>query len=155
MMIRETCDAKGRPQMKRTMKWQGLFLSSLLLLGGMSMLDAQAELYTWTDEQGNVHLSETPPSGKKAKKFSDDKACTIREHLPELTDREFNDFIAKMYNEPPERETLRGRYRNLFDEAMKQSAACNLGDKEACDCLRGQTKMGGTSYAPSHPRTGR
>jgi len=134
--------------------WRG-FTGMAILLVGVLGGTVQAELYTWTDDQGNVHLSDVPPSGRNAKKFSGDKACTIREHLPELTDREFMHVTDKMFNEPPDRETLRGHYRNLFDEAMKQNAACNLGDKEACECLRGQTKWAGTSYAPSHPQTGR
>ncbi|MBI4000425.1 MAG: DUF4124 domain-containing protein [Nitrospira defluvii] len=114
---------------------------------------AQAELYTWADEQGSVHLSEVPPEGKKAKRYWTDKGCTIREHVPNMTKSELNRFVLNMFNTPYLRADMTGPYRDLYDEVQRANAACNDGDPQACECLRGDVETNKTkSFAPEGNR---
>jgi Domain of unknown function (DUF4124) len=43
-----------------------LFAAAILAISCVSSLNAAAKVYKWTDENGQVHFSSTPPAGKPA-----------------------------------------------------------------------------------------
>lgn len=132
--------------MSNPFAWMALACLALWVCSG----PVRAELYTWTDEQGTVHLSEVPPERQKAKRFTIDKGCTIRKHLPSMSESELNLFIANTFNTPYLRADMQSdAYRNLYDEIHRANAACNEGDRMACECLRGKIETRGMSFAPS------
>lgn len=52
-------------------------VNKILFIAGLSLLvnsAAQAGMYKWTDEQGNVHYSQSPPRGQEYEKMKVDKA---------------------------------------------------------------------------------
>ena len=51
-------------------RWMQIGAAWLLFAGIVSM--AQAEIYTWTDEQGVKHFSQVPPRGESAQAFDSD-----------------------------------------------------------------------------------
>lgn len=75
-----------------------ILLSLLALLVFMAPLCCRAELYQWTDENGVVHLSDTPPPKSAAKNRTKVFQKTKREH------RE-NDAEQKSAFEPAEKKT--------------------------------------------------
>lgn len=131
-------------------KWRastaiGVLLTSLFI-------DAiEAELYSWTDDQGNVHLSDVAPSDKKVKRYTVDKGCTLFKHIPGMTLNDLDDFMKNMYryDAPYLREHMKGEYRDLFDDVERTSLACGRGDQKACDCFNGPDKVNGIGFAPT------
>jgi hypothetical protein len=124
------------------------FTGMVILLVGVLGGTVQAELYTWTDDQGNVHLSDVPPNEKKAKRFTVDKGCTLLKHVPGMTHNDLSRFMGNMFNGPYKREDMKGEYRDLFDDVSKTNAACNMGDYMACECFHGRAETKGMTFAP-------
>ena len=122
----------------------------MLLLAGVLNGIVQAELYTWTDDQGNVHLSDIPPSDKKAQRFTIDKGCTIFKHVPGMTFKEYDLFVNKIFYSIIRREEVKGEYRELFDDITNTQRACDTGDEAACDCFHyGRGEIKGRAFAPA------
>ena len=128
--------------------------STTMLLVSLSACDVYAALYTWTDDQGTVHLSDVPTSDKEAKRFTVNKGCTLYQHIPGMTYEDLDQFRNRMHRYPDRqpylREHMKGAYRDLFDDVERTMEACRQGNAEACNCFNNGDKMQtkGMTFAP-------
>jgi hypothetical protein len=110
-------------------------LVALLFLRSMS----EAEMYTWTDKDGNVHFSDQPPQGQTSKQLSmPARKQSWREEAADLLDRRAR---AKTREE---REAIERQYRQLMDTLSK----CQSGEGKACADLKASSQ-GAQSFTPT------
>lgn len=111
-------------------------------------------MYTWTDEQGDVHLSDIPPEKGKAKVLRAPAQCGLRSELP--IDKRQNAevvlftlfaFIRKPGSDYGQ--SVPPHYQNAITKLKAEIEKCNGGDKKACACLESLSESGGQTFVPT------
>lgn len=111
------------------MKIQFIALASCLLLSGMSHIANAAEIYKWTDENGNVHYGEHPPADS-AKRLSiknnstseDGKASAASNTAGTDAEQQRNKMIQAMEGDRVEREKKRQKQLKKESQSKQRCA---------------------------------
>jgi Flp pilus assembly CpaE family ATPase len=119
------------------MKLIGAIVSLVVFLFVSSM--SKAEMYTWTDKDGNVHFSDQQPQGQASKQMSmPARKQSWRDEAADLLARRAR---AKTREE---REVIERQYQQLMDTLSK----CQSGEGKACADLKALSQSA-QSFTPT------
>jgi hypothetical protein len=110
-----------------------------------------AQLYTWTDEQGNIHFSDTPPPKGKTKVIQEmEPRCSLAKFVPEFGEGKIRELVGQYGNgNTVDRKEVPTKYAKVFDAIQTEKKKCSSEDEAACQCLANLTDSGLKSYSPS------
>ena len=140
---------------------RSFFAVGLLLCtaSGLAEAPVRAEMYTWTDREGQMHFSDNPPEHGPAKVLTQPGQCyleTLLEGLgQEQRDQLFNVQRQKQGLAPGtidlEQDGLDGDQKQIVRTLIHEGQKCKAGNKQACRCLdRAQEAQSGLrSYTPT------
>jgi len=111
-----------------------------------------AEIYTWTDKDGNVHFSDAPPVGAKSTVIpSVESRCSLRKYVvqfgEEVVQKYVNHFGGPYMSR--DRGNIPPKHYGLFDSVIAEKDKCQKGDNVACKCVWNLADPGTKSFGPS------
>jgi hypothetical protein len=111
---------------------------------------ASAQMYTWTDEQGNIHFSDTPPSKGKTKVIQElEPRCSLAKFVSEFGEGKIRELIGQYGNgSTVDRKDVPSKFVKVFDAIQTEKRKCSGEDEAACQCLSNLADSGLKSYSP-------
>jgi hypothetical protein len=111
---------------------------------------ASAQMYTWTDEQGNIHFSDTPPPKGKTKVIQEtEPRCSLAKFVSEFGESKIRELIGQYGNgNTVDRKDVPSKFVKVFDAIQAEKKKCSAEDEAACQCLSNLTDSGLKSYTP-------
>ncbi len=111
---------------------------------------ASAQMYTWTDEQGNIHFSDTPPLKGKTKVIQEtEPRCSLAKFASEYGESKIRELIAQYGNgNTVDRKDVPSKFVKVFDAVQAEKKKCAGEDEAACQCLTNLADSGLKSYTP-------
>lgn len=109
-----------------------------------------AEVYTWTDEEGNLHFSDSAPASGDVKKLDiGEKTCALKARL-ERTEGGLSRLLLLylLGGQVDKGEKISPEYASFLDDYKVEENKCMDGDKEACACIASLAREGAVSIAP-------
>jgi hypothetical protein len=110
-----------------------------------------AQMYTWTDEQGNIHFSDTPPTKGKSKVIQEmEPRCSLAKFVSEFGEGKIRELVGQYGNGSTiDRKDVPPKFVKVFDAIQGEKKKCSGEDEAACQCLANLTDSGLKSYSPS------
>lgn len=90
---------------------KALLLLACMMLAGLPV--ANAEVYKWVDEDGNVHFTDTPPPKQKTEEVKIQRAATPTPQAAGSVAETESEAEEKAAEEPSDRELCSNAVRNL------------------------------------------
>lgn len=128
-----------------------------LLCGALIMampLGAAADMYRWTDEEGNLHFSDAPPlEGDVTKLDIGESTCALKAKL-ERTQGGISRLLLLylLGGQVDKSEKISPEYRDFLKDYKVEESKCMEGDKKACSCIASLARDGAISIAPTGDR---
>jgi hypothetical protein len=108
-------------------------------------------MYTWTDEDGNLHFSDSAPTNAAAKRLGvGEETCSLKAELDQTEGgiaRQL--FLSLLGGKEEEIKKLAPEYTEFFTQYKAEKDKCRDGDKKACSCIASIAKEGATSITPT------
>ncbi|MBX3234547.1 MAG: DUF4124 domain-containing protein [Nitrospiraceae bacterium] len=135
--------------------------ATLLLLIALCVgaTPANAEMYTWTDKDGNLHFTDNPPDHVNAKVLAQPGQCSVETMLEGLTQEQRDQLFMiqrqKQGLQPGtydlDQDGLDADQKTIVRTLINEGHKCKNGNRQACRCLdRAQeVQTGLRSYTPS------
>ncbi len=126
----------------------GLCYAALIMMGP---LGASAEMYSWTDEEGNLHFSDAPPLSGDVKKLDiGESSCALKAKLDRTQGGLSRLLLLYLLGgQEAKGEQISPEYKAFLDDYKAEEKKCMDGDKEACACIASLAQDGATSIAPT------
>ncbi|TKB63747.1 MAG: DUF4124 domain-containing protein [Nitrospira sp.] len=128
--------------------WNALAAMIAVLVLGATYTSSWADTYTWTDKDGNMHFSDTPPATGQAKTIRPtirpDPHCALKDEV-EAWQREAQVWQRKLQAYAlAAPELLKNSMKNfdmtkhqaIKDKIEAEEKKCKKGDAGACECMQ-------------------
>ncbi len=125
----------------------GLFVGALIMIAAPG---ASAEMYSWTDEEGNLHFSDAPPVSGDARRLDiGEESCALKAKLDRTQGGLSRLLLLYLLGgQEAKGEKISPQYKAFLEDYKAEENKCMDGDKEACACIASLARDGATSIAP-------
>ncbi len=136
----------------------GIMLFGLWSWSGLANAD---RVFSWTDQDGRVHMSDEPPDVSKLKHVPVVPVCSFKSYIQVLGEERVRQFARKyiFVPTPPEPGRIPEGYGALYGEMVAERDRCKRGSEKACQCMDGiaaappvPSPVGGAVIEGKHPR---